>query len=354
MLRSDPTWQSQATVQEPGATGLDQIMELTTGLWASQTLVAAESLDLFTLVSERGGATTEEVATDLGIEERPADVLLTACAGLGLLTREGGRYRNAPAAEQYLVRGRETFFGDYVRMLRDFVNPGWMKITDAVLSNSPSRWAELEEKDDNFGSKARPAYFWTGLFPLSTATASALATSVDLSQSRRLLDVGGGGGAFAIELARRNPGLDVTIYDLPHVCDLTAERVTAAELDDRISLHRGDFFVDEQLPLDHDTVLLSMILHDWDEPRNRELLRKCFDALPNGGTVVVSELLVDDDKTGPRDAALMSMTMLTGTWGRNYTAAEYGLWLRDVGFDDVRTIRFRAPAANGALVASKR
>jgi hypothetical protein len=69
---------------------------------------------------------------------------------------------------------------------------------------------------------------------------------------------------------------------------------------------------------------------------------------------VISELLVNDQKTGPAPAALMSLNMLIETEGRNYTPAEYGAWLDEAGFGDVRTVWFEAAGANGAVVARKR
>ena len=140
---------------------------------------------------------------------------------------------------------------------------------------------------------------------------------MDLTGASRLLDVGGGGGAYVIELCRQLPDLHATVYDLPHVCDYTAERIDEAGLTGRIAVHAGDFFVDAELPAGHDVILLSMILHDCDEPRNREILAKCRRALPSGGLLLISELLVDDDKTAPADAALMSLNMLVGTPGRD-------------------------------------
>ena len=81
--------------------------------------------------------------------------------------------------------------------------------------------------------------------------------------------------------------------------EIAAGKVAQAQLSDRISTAAGDFFADSEFPTDHDAVLLSMILHDWDEARDREILRKCYAALPSGGVVIISELLANDDKTGP-------------------------------------------------------
>lgn len=330
--------------------GARRIMDLTYGLWATQTLVAAESLNLFSVLAELGGADAHETAAALGIPERPAEMLLTACAGLGLLERDEARYVNAPVAERYLVRGGDLCFGDYIRMLRDYCYPGWMRIDDAIRTDRPIR-EKPKPQGGIFDAENRPESFWDGLYPLSAITARVLAGAVDLTGVSRILDVGGGGGAYAIELCRSVPNVRATVYDLPHVCDHTAERVHEAGMSDRIAMHPGDFFADPELPGGHDVLLLSMILHDWDEPRNRELLAKCRRALPSGGTVVISELLVDDDKTAPVDAALMSLNMLVGTPGRNYTAAEYAAWLADCGFEDIRTVRFEAPGANGAVIA---
>ncbi|MGO8479436.1 methyltransferase [Rhizobium leguminosarum] len=98
----------------------------------------------------------------------------------------------------------------------------------------------------------------------------------------------------------------------------------------------GNFF--EQLPGDHEVHLLSMILHDRDEAKNRALLRRSFEALPSGGAVIISELLVNDEKTGPAPAALMSLNMLIVAEGRNYAPAEYSAWIEEAGVRDIETV----------------
>jgi 3-hydroxy-5-methyl-1-naphthoate 3-O-methyltransferase len=188
---------------------------------------------------------------------------------------------------------------------------------------------------------------------LSTFTARVLAGAVDLRSFGRLLDVGGGSGAYDIELCRSYPNLRATIYDLPFVTPIAAGKIAEAKLSGRIETLAGDFFADASFPDGHDVVLFSMILHDWSEKKDRDLLRKAYEALPSGGCVIVSELLVNDEKTGPASAALMSLNMLIETEGRNYTAAEYGGWLDESGFTSIRSVSFSAPGANGAVIGRK-
>jgi ubiquinone/menaquinone biosynthesis C-methylase UbiE len=331
------------------------LMQLSTGFWAFKTLAAAHELDLFTRLSRMGGMTIAEVAEELELHQRPAEMLLTGCAALGLLEKEGEQYRNSPLAEEFLVRGKPYYFGGFVQMLDHRLYPGWGKLTEAIKTNRPTTWdpntqASLFEGED----PAMLATFWEAMHSLSTYTARVLAEADDLSGYTQLLDVGGGSGAYDIELCKRYPGLRATIYDLPFVAEIAADKVAEAGLSDRIGTFAGDFFADLRFPPGHDLVLFSMIMHDWSEEEDRDLLRKAYDVLPSRGGVMISELLVNDERTGPPPAALMSLNMLIETeGGRNYTPAEYGRWLSDVGFTDVRTVWFDAPGANGAVLARK-
>jgi len=330
------------------------LMKLATGFWASKTLAAAHELDLFSLLSGSSGMTAAGFAEGLGIDQRPAELLLTGCAALGLLEGRNGRYVNSALAEEYLVRGKPYYFGGFVQMLDQRLYHGWGKLVEAIRTNLPTTWDPERQGSLFEGEDAQMlAGFWEAMHSLSTFTARVVADAVDLSSARRLLDLGGGSGAFDIELCKHYPNLTATVYELSPITDIAAGKVNEAGLSDRIEIVAGDFFSDPELPPGHDVVLLSMILHDWNEEHDRDLLRKCWEALPSGGRVIIAELLVNDEKTGPPTAALMSVNMLIETEGRNYTSAEYANWLYDAGFRDIHTVQFEAPGANGAVIGTK-
>jgi predicted O-methyltransferase YrrM len=232
--------------------------------------------------------------------------------------------------------------------------PGWDKLTHAIRTNRPTTWDPDHQRSifDNADPEML-ATFWQAMHALSTQTGQALGAAFDLRRVRRLLDVGGGSGAFDIVLCQHYPELRATVYDLEFVADIAAGNVKDAGVGDRVTVRPGDFFADATFPGGHDLHLFSMIMHDWDEEHDKVLLRKSFEALDPGGAVLICELLVDDDKTGPPPAALMSLNMLIETTGRNYTAAEYSNWLTDVGFIDPHVIPFHAPGANGIVTARK-
>jgi hypothetical protein len=331
------------------------LMDLVTGFWSFKTFAAAVELDLFTRLAGGRTLTVAGAGPELGLPERPADLLLAACASLGLLERSGEGYRNTALAEEFLVRGKPYYFGGQVTYCDRRTYLPWHRVGEALRTDRPLTWDP--DTQDSMFTTADPqllATFWEAMYSTSIFTARALAGAVDLGGRHRLLDVGGGSGAYPIELCRLRPGLTATVLDLPHVCELAAGKIELAGLGDRIGTHPGDFLTDAALPGGHDVLLLSMILHDWDEPTNRDLLAKAYAALPAGGLVIVSELLLDADRTGPAPAALMGMNMLVETvGGRNYSDAEYAGWLADTGFGQVRTVRFDAPGANGAVLGIK-
>jgi predicted O-methyltransferase YrrM len=328
------------------------LMALSSGFWAFKTLAAAHELDLFSHLAGGASTTAAEIAHAFDMSPRPAEMLLTGCAALGLLEKADGRYRNTPLSEAYLVRGNPYYFGGWVEMADKRLYAGWGKLAEALRTNRPTTWDPDRQSSLFDGEDPKMlALFWEAMHSLSAMTARKLGEAVDLSSFHRLLDIGGGSGACDIELCKRYTQLRATVLDLPHVVAIAAGKITAAGLEARVDVAAGSFF--DALPQGHDVHLLSMILHDWDESKNRALLRRSFAALPSGGAVIISELLVNDEKTGPAPAALMSLNMLIETEGRNYTPAEYSAWLEDAGFRHIETIWFDAAAANGAVIGRK-
>ena len=330
------------------------LMQLSIGFWSFKALAAAYELDLFARLSGTDGRTIDELAEMLGVGQRPVELLVTACASIGLLERRDGRYVNSALADEFLVPGKAYQFGGWVQMLDRRLYPAWSRLTEAVRTNRPTSW-NPDEQAHLFDSEDPKllALFWEAMHSLSTLTARELGAHVDLSASTALLDVGGGSGAYDLELSRRYPSLRATVFDLPPVCEIASKKIVAAGYEDRVAVTPGDFLADPELPAGHDVALLSMIMHDWTPEQDLAILRKCFAALPPGGRIVISELLVNDEKTGPPAAALMSLNMLVETVGRNYTAAEYEQWLHATGFVDIQTVSFEAPGANGAVLARK-
>ena len=331
----------------------EAVFEMAGGVWTFKTLAAAVELGLFGALAGGQKATKEELAAELGLPERPADLLLAACTSLGLLDKDGNHYRNSAVAEAVLVPDSPDYLGGAVTYTDTRNWRGWGRLTEALRTDRPTGW-DPDAQGSPFAAEDQEMLgeFFGAIHNLGRATARAVADAYDFSGHDRLLDVGSGSGSFPIELCSAYPQLTATCYDLPHVVPLAQTEIDKAGMADRITTVAGDFFIDEALPGGHDVALLSAILHDWDEDTGRMLLAKCHDALPPGGVLLICEQLLDDDRTGPPRAALVGLNMLVATTGgRNYAEGEYRDWLLDVGFREVTRLPCNSPGTNGVLVA---
>lgn len=344
----------------PGGPTPVGLMELTTGFWRFKVLAAGVELGLFTLLERLGEAGAERIGSELGLRPRPARMLLACCTALELLEREHlgageALYRNSRTATEFLVEGRPHYFGGFVRYSDRYGYPGWDRLTEALRTDRPTTW-DPDAQESAFVT-ADPAIlegFWGAMFTLSSFTAAALAEAYDFTRHERLLDVGGGAGAFPVGLCRRYPHLRATVLDLPQVAAMAGAKAVELGMTDVIEARGGDFLRDAELPGGHDVILLSMILHDWDAETGQRLLEKCYSALPPGGAVVICELVLDDDESGPASAALMGLNMLVETRsGNNWTYTEYADRLSEAGFGPMQVLPLHAAGANAALVAHK-
>ncbi|WP_324192741.1 methyltransferase [Nocardia transvalensis] len=332
------------------------LFEIVQGGWAASTLAAALEVGLFEVTARPGGLGREDVARELEIQDRPADILLAACASLGLLIKDGERYRNSPLSDEFLVEGRPYYFGGFIRYADRRRYPGWQELATAVRTNRPTTW-DPEKQSSVFdqGDQLVLSMFWEAMHSMSSFTGRVMARALPvLAERHALLDVGGGSGALVIEACKAVPTLRAAVFELSHVCEIAAQKIAAAGLEARIATVPGDFLADDALPTGYDTISLSAVLHDWDEKTGRALLGKCFRALPAGGMIILLEDLLDDDRTGPSRAALVGVNMLVETeGGKNYSGAEYTSWLTDAGFADVERIPCESVTTNSIILAHK-
>lgn len=309
------------------------LLEMVYGAWAAKTVTVATELGIFTIAAQKGSLSVEEVAEELNIATRPAEMLLNACVSLELLARDGVSYMNTPITDEFLVKDKPSYFGDMIILtgVRDY--HVWGDLKKAVLTNRPVR-PDIEALTST-RETARP--FTEAMHNVAIAPAIALSDLIDFSKFKCLLDLGAGSGAYSIMVAKKYPNLKVILFDFPHVCEVADEFVRELGASADVTTYAGDFTTDE-LPEGADVVLLGNVLPHRNEEKNRILLQKVYDYLPTGGMLIIVELLLDEDKSGPLSATLFGLHMLMVSQdGRTYTEKEVRQWLRDSGFADPRS-----------------
>lgn len=174
--------------------------------------------------------------------------------------------------------------------------------------------------------------------------ARAMVQSVGVNGARRMLDLGGGSGAYSIAFAKAAPELHSEIIDMPDVVPIAQTRIADAGLSDRITARGGDMLSVELPSQAYDLVLLSSICHMFSPEENQALFARARAALASKGRIIISDFIADPDKASPRSAALFALNMLVATLGgATYSEPEYDAWLRDAGFSEVKRIRIPGP-----------
>jgi hypothetical protein len=136
-------------------------------------------------------------------------------------------------------------------------------------------------------------------------------------------------------VAAANPHLTGVGFDLPEVAPIFEQYVARVGVADRLRFQPGDFF-SKELPK-VDVIMMGHILHDWDLPTKKMLIKKAFESVPSGGALIVYESIIDDDRSKNAFGLMMSLNMLIETpGGFDYTGADCSGWMKEAGFSSTR------------------
>jgi SAM-dependent methyltransferase len=321
------------------------LLQLSGGYWATCALHAGVKLDLFSVL-DRSVRTAEEVAKIRNSDPRGTAMLLDALTAVGFIEKRGTVYTATPFSSEFLSRASDRYMG-HIIMHHHHLMSGWAHLHDAVQSGGPVR-----EKVSHGNDESARESFLMGMFNLASLLAPRVAQVIDLSGCRRLLDLGGGPGTYAIHFCLSNPGLTAVVYDLPTTRSFAESTVARFDLSGRVAFTPGDYHADP-VPTGFDAAWLSHVLHADGPVACAALLRKSVQALDPGGVLMVQEFILDDAKDGPQFPALFSLNMLLGTdAGQSYSQNELAEMLKEAGLSDVHRIALDLP--NGAGVMSGR
>lgn len=321
----------------------DAIMQLGFGYWGSRTLLSAVELGLFTELA-KGPLTLQEIRGRLDLHERGARDFLDALVALGMLRREQGSYANTPAADLYLDRAKSTYVGGMLEMMSARLFRFWADLTEGLKTGQPQN--EAKDGGDLFGTlysdPARLEQFLSAMTGLSLGIARAIAARFPWSEYQTFVDIGAAQGGLPVVLAQTHQHLGGIGADLPVVGPIFQRYVESHGLHDRLRFEALDFF-HEPLPR-ADVVVMGHILHDWDLPTKQMLMAKAYEALPTGGSLIVFEAIIDDDRRNNAFGLLMSLNMLIETRGGfDYTGADCSAWMREAGFRQTRVEPLSGP-----------
>jgi ubiquinone/menaquinone biosynthesis C-methylase UbiE len=266
------------------------------------------------------------------LDERGTTRILDCLVTYDLLEKENNRYRTTEKGSQLSSMSRESRLPMVKHMNHIWNN--WSRLTEVIKKGTNPYIRPVVDSE----SKADRNAFIGAMHVAARRISAKIADAYDLSSFKKLLDIGGGSGAYTIAFLNKNPQLNAVIFDLNSVIPITKEKVRENNFQDRVNFVAGDFYVDD-LPTGCDIALLSAIIHQNSPQQNVELYRKIYHALDPGGKLIIRDHIMDESRTDPPAGALFALNMLVNTKaGDTYTFGEVKDTLNTAGFEEVKLV----------------
>ena len=327
-------FRSAMAARDAAGTLPDQLDQTIRGFMPSRCILTALELDIFTAVGE--GAAGEQIGMRINANARAAGMLLNTLVALGLLSKSGDEYKNTPESARFFVQDSKDNQRNGLLHTANIWHR-WSTLTEAVRSGS-----RVAIDRDHTPEWTRN--FIAGMQRNAKERARLVVKALGTAGVRRVLDLGGGSGAYSIAFAKASPEVHCEILDLPEVVSLTAGYVGQAGVTAQVSLRAGDMLHDN-FGSGYDLILLNAICHMFSEEQNRNLIRRAHQALAPKGRLAVQDFILNPDKTGPQQAALFSLNMLVSTeGGASYSEPEYSRWMKAAGFTEVHRMNLPGPS----------
>jgi hypothetical protein len=282
---------------------------------------------------------TAELAAQLKVDARALQIHLGLLAAMGFVERREGRWRATADSRIWMDPQAEGYYGPMLGIFREREPLHAQMLATLRTGGRPEGHMSSVDEWERGAMTPEFAKFITAFMNAhSQASARGVAAQPLFTDIRSLLDVGGGSGIFAIQVAKAWPKLRATVMEISQVCAEADQYIAAAGVQAQVKSQAVNMFV-EKWPQGHDAHFFSNIFHDWSDATCRMLARKSYEALPSGGRILLHEMLMDDDGCGPLASAAFSMMMLLGTKGRQYSLPELRGFLEAAGFTGIEAWR---------------
>jgi hypothetical protein len=322
----------------------DLIMQVGLGFWPSKVLLSAVEMELFTDLA-KGPQSLASLQGRMGLHPRSAHDFLDTLVALGFLTRSEGVYSNTSSTDLFLDKHKPSYIGGMLEMANHRLYGFWNHLTEALRTGLPqneTRNGGPNPFDLLYADPARLKGFLSAMTGVSHGANMTIAAKFPWAQYKTYADVGTAQGDLAVQIALKNPHLSGIGFDLAEVGPIFEEYVEKNGVSGRLRFQAGSFF-EQPLPR-ADVILMGHILHDWGFDDKRMLIRKAYEAVPEGGALIVYESIIDDDRSKNAFGLMMSLNMLIETpAGFDYTGADCQGWMKEAGFRESRVEHLVGP-----------
>ena len=304
------------------------ILQMARGFFASRIILTAAELKLF----EKLPADVQTLVKENDWNIEALTMLMDVLTAMEILDKKDDIYKLRTPLEKALSNDPEASVVPMIAHMNNLWDK-WSKLSNIVRKGRITDVPISISKDKD----AMPLFIGA-MHTVGKGMAETLVPKLLPVNAKKMLDVGGASGTYAIEFLNQIPELSVTLFDLPEVIPLAEERISRHQLSHRVTLFPGNYYEDK-FPEGHDLVWLSAVIHQNSQKQNQELYKKCFDALVPGGIIWIRDHVINEDRTKPPGGAIFAINMLVATaGGSTYTLDEISHDLELAGFVSPKVI----------------
>jgi SAM-dependent methyltransferase len=263
--------------------------------------------------------------------------MVMLCAA-GLLQKSEGRHRNAPDVERFLVEGEPGYMGPWITFTKPQWNE-WGRLSDHLRVKALKVMGSIETF-----TVADARRYHNATYSIGMGAGRRFVRQVDLSKRKRIMDIGGGSGAYCIAAAKAYPAIRAVVLDLPVVCEVARDFIAENGASDRVEAQPCNFTRDA-FPTDCDVAIMASNLPMYSREVIAGVIRKAHDALLPGGEMHLIGETTNNERTGPWGPAYWGLGQaVVDSLGLAHSEADVIGYFRDAGFKDVAVHEFIAGA----------
>ncbi len=303
------------------------LIEIGGGIIFIRALMVATKLNLFEALASES-LSTQEVAARCATDPEATQKLLNALVTMGYLCKNRELYALTPFARKWLLKEAPHSLHDFV--VYEFVDWEWVThMEDFIRTGKPVLMHEQMSSDDW-------KFYQYGMRSIANLVAPKVAKRIPMPRgARNMLDIGGSHGCYSVEICRHYQNLNAVILDLPEAVEFAAPLLVKAGMGDRVRHKAGNVLTDDLGTDVYDLILISNLVHHFDEATNRKLVERTAQALKPGGYLVVQEYVMTNpyslNKSGQALVGLWNLFYALTSNSSIWNFPEIASWQQEAG-----------------------
>lgn len=305
-----------------------QILSVASAFRQSKILLTAIELGVFSLLGSRE-LTAKDVAYELQTDEDTTERLLNSLTALEFTTKYRNHYKNTSDSIRFLDKSSPDYLGSLLHMNLNWES--WGKLTDVVRSGKSIYKNLYIERSEEFVE----AYV-DSVHRSYNHEAEGVSKAITLKNVNKMMDLGCGSGMYSIEFMRRNPNMEVVLFDYPKVIPHTQRYLEQAKLNTNNYRLKSGIIKDDEYETGFDLIYASFLFEEFTIWENMDIMRKCFNSLNKGGRLIIHENFINNDRTSPLHSVVYSLNLKLHTEnGNTFSENDYWIMLKEAGFQKV-------------------